>query len=184
MYDMISLDVDGANMPAMVCGPEGDEPHPVLVVAMHMPAHAGLEGTQFAENMIQLFAHSGYLCVVPFIFQRFPLKKDRQEKRASFDDKEIHADQETAYQWLISNENVDSDSIGIYSNDDGNPSPEDADAEEQALIAAGIEYEFHRYDGAGHAFMNPTSSRDPDPYRYQASEDSRNKQLAFLARHL
>ena len=181
---MISLDVDGVNVPAMVCSPEGDESHPALVVSMHMPAHAGLEGDQFTENMIQRFADSGYLCVEPFIFHGFPLKKDRQEKRASFDDKEIHADQEAAYQWLIDNENVDSDSIGIYSNDDGNPSPEDADAEEQALIAAGIEYEFHRYDGAEHAFMNPTSSRDPDPYRYQASEDSRNKQLAFLARHL
>ena len=184
MYDMISLDVDGVNTRVMVCGPEGDEPHPALMVAMHMPAHAGLEGDQFTENMIQRFADSGYLCVELFIFLGFPLKKDRQEKRASFDDKEIHADQEAAYQWLIDNENVDSDSIGIYSNDDGNPSPEDADAEEQALIAAGIEYEFHRYDGAGHAFMNPTSSRDPDPYRYQASEDSWNKQLAFLVRHL
>jgi len=240
VYDMISLDVDGVNVPAMVCSPEGDESHPALVVSMHMPAHAGLEGDQFTENMIQRFADSGYLCVEPFIFHGFPLEKDRQEKRASFDGKEIHADQEATYQWLIDNENVDSDSIGIvgdclggrnvwlfagynpnykvcasvwggnkntsrrddnpppldltsritcpvigiYGNDDGNPSPEDADAEEQALTAAGIEYEFHRYDGTGHTFMNPTSSRDPDHSRHQVSEDSWNKQLAFLARHL
>jgi carboxymethylenebutenolidase len=240
MYEMISLDVAGKAMPAMICEPEGEGPHPALVLAMHMPAHMGLEGDQFTENLIQRFADNGYLSIVPFIFHRFPLEMDRMEKLAGFDDQEIHADQEAAYQWLIDNENVDSNRvgivghclggrnawlsagynpnyqvcasmwggrkntgwgdgnpspldltaqincpvIGIYGNDDGNPSPADADTEEQALITAGIDYEFHRYDGAGHAFMNPTSGRDPDPYRHEASEDSWNKQLAFLARHL
>ena len=239
MYEMISLDVAGKDMPAMICEPEGEGPHPALVLAMHMPAHMGLEGDQFTENLIQRFADNGYLSIVPFIFHRFPLEMDRMEKLAGFDDQEIHADQEAAYQWLIDNENVDSNRVGIVGHclggrnawlsagynpnyqvcasmwggrkntgwGDGNPSPldltaqincpvigiwgfadgvgspEDADTEEQALITAGIDYEFHRYDGAGHAFMNPTSGRDPDPYRHEASEDSWNKQLAFLARH-
>jgi carboxymethylenebutenolidase len=240
MYEMISLKVDDNEMPSMISAPAGDGPHPALVIAMHMPAHAGLVGDQFTENVIQRFADNGYLCIVPFIFYRFPLDMDRQEKRESLNDKHLHQDQEAAYQWLIDNESVDNDRIGIvghclggrqswlsaalnpdykvmatmwggnksvgwgdgnpapidltgqincpvigiYGNDDGNPSPEDANKEEQALKGAGIDYEFHRYDGAGHAFMNLTSGRDPDPYRPEAAEDSWEKQLAFLAKHL
>ncbi|MBT3989816.1 MAG: dienelactone hydrolase family protein [Rhodospirillaceae bacterium] len=240
MYEMISLKVGNLDMPAMICVPEGPGPHPALVIAMHMPAHMGLEGDLFTENTIQRFADNGYLCIVPFIFHRFPLDMDRMEKRKGFDDKEIHADQEAAYQWLIGRDDVDNDRIGIlghclggrqswlaaclnpnykaiaimwggnvregwgagnpapidlaanikcpvlgiFGNDDGNPSPEDVDAYEQALKDAGVEYTFHRYDGAGHAFMNPTSGRDPDPYRPEASEDSWAKQLAFLAEAL
>jgi len=239
MYEMISLNVDGNEMPAMISLPEGEGPHPALMIAMHMPAHAGLVGDQFTEDVIQRFSENGYICIVPFIFYRFPLDMDRQIKRESLNDIEMHQDQEAAYQWLVENESVDNDRIGIvghclggrqswlsaaqnsnykamatmwggnksvgwgegnpapieltpqikcpvlgiYGNDDGNPSPEDADIEEQALKDAGVEYEFHRYDGAGHAFMNSTSDRDPDPYRHEASEDSWEKQLAFLAKH-
>ncbi len=240
MYEMISIDVEGKDMPAMVCVPTSEGPHPALVIAMHMPAHAGLVGDQFTEEVIQRFADNGYLCIVPFIFYRFPLDMDRQEKRDNLNDIELHKDQEAAYQWLVERGDVDNDRIGIvghclggrqswlsvchnhnykamatmwggniktgwgegnpsplsltgnitcpvlgiFGNEDGNPSPEDADNEEQALKDAGVEYEFYRYDGAGHAFMNPTSGRDPDPYRHEASEDSWAKQLAFLAKHL
>jgi carboxymethylenebutenolidase len=42
--------------------------------------------------------------------------------------------------------------LGIFGNDDRNPSPEQVDLHEQALKNAGKEYEFHRYDGVGHSF--------------------------------
>ena len=70
---------------------------------------------------------------------------------------------------------------GFYGNEDQNPPPEDVDDYEKALSAAGVTHEFHRYDGAGHAFQNfPT----PERYRQAQSEDAWAKALDFLAEHL
>lgn len=71
--------------------------------------------------------------------------------------------------------------IGFYGNDDTNPSPQDVDDYSNALAAAGIPHEFHRYDGAGHAFQNFPM---PERYNQAASDDAWEKVLAFLARHL
>lgn len=71
--------------------------------------------------------------------------------------------------------------IGFFGNEDKNPTPEDVDDYEAALQAAGVPHEFHRYDGAGHAFQNfPT----PERYREAASEDAWAKVLAFFSTHL
>ncbi len=66
---------------------------------------------------------------------------------------------------------------GFFGNEDRNPTPEDVDDYERALADAGVTYEFHRYDGAGHAFQNfPT----PERYREAQSEDAWSKVLEFL----
>src|SRR5271163_4120895 len=44
--------------------------------------------------------------------------------------------------------------LGLFGNDDQFPNPEQVDELEAALKAAGKTYEFHRYDGAGHAFFS------------------------------
>lgn len=44
--------------------------------------------------------------------------------------------------------------IGFFGNEDTNPSPDDVTAISDALNQAGKPHEFHRYDGAGHAFLN------------------------------
>lgn len=44
--------------------------------------------------------------------------------------------------------------LGIFGNDDQGPSQADVDRTEMALKQHGKTYEFHRYDGAGHAFFN------------------------------
>lgn len=67
--------------------------------------------------------------------------------------------------------------IGFYGNDDTNPSPADVNDYAEALKAAGIPYEFHRYDGAGHAFQ---CFPMPERYNAAASDDAWNKVLAFL----
>ena len=51
-------------------------------------------------------------------------------------------------------------------------------AYEAALKEAGVEYSFHRYDGAGHAFQD--FARE-DRYRKAQSDDAWEKQLAFFA---
>ena len=70
---------------------------------------------------------------------------------------------------------------GFFGNDDTNPSPSDVHAISQALNAAGVTHEFHRYDGAGHAFQNFPS---PERYREAASEDAWTKVIEFFIRTL
>ena len=43
--------------------------------------------------------------------------------------------------------------LGIFGNDDTRPTPEQVDQHEAELKSHGKDYEFHRYDGAGHGFF-------------------------------
>ncbi len=71
--------------------------------------------------------------------------------------------------------------IGLFGNDDRNPTPEDVDAYSAALSEAQVPHVFHRYDGAGHAFQNfPSEER----YREAQSEDAWEKVLAFMQEQL
>jgi carboxymethylenebutenolidase len=71
--------------------------------------------------------------------------------------------------------------MGFFGNDDSRPSPADVDEYAAALEAAGKTFEFHRYDGAGHAFQNFTSE---ERYRKEASDDAWARVLAFFAENL
>jgi carboxymethylenebutenolidase len=71
--------------------------------------------------------------------------------------------------------------LGIFGNEDQGPSPEDVNDYEAALKGAGVPYEFHRYDGAGHGFQD---FHDSNRYRKEQSEDAWSKAIAFLDRHL
>ena len=44
--------------------------------------------------------------------------------------------------------------LGLFGNDDRNPSPDQVDELEKLLRRARQDHEFHRYDGAGHAFFS------------------------------
>lgn len=70
---------------------------------------------------------------------------------------------------------------GFFGNEDQNPTPEDVDDIAAALEEAGVDFVFHRYDGAGHAFQNfPNAER----YREEQSEDAWAKVLGFFAAKL
>ena len=71
--------------------------------------------------------------------------------------------------------------LGIFGNEDQNPTPEDVNDYEAALKNACVDYTFHRYDGAGHGFQDFC---DENRYRKEASDDAWIKQLAFLEAHL
>lgn len=78
-------------------------------------------------------------------------------------------------------DNIDCPVAGFFGNDDQNPTPADVDDYSAALEQAGVRHEFHRYDGAGHAFQNfPSEER----YREEASEDAWGKVLDFFSREL
>ncbi|MBI2756021.1 MAG: dienelactone hydrolase family protein [Chloroflexi bacterium] len=70
--------------------------------------------------------------------------------------------------------------LGIFGNDDQNPSPSHVDALEAALKQHGKSYEFHRYDGAGHGFFY----YDRTAYRQQQAMDGWSKVFAFFDQHL
>ncbi len=67
--------------------------------------------------------------------------------------------------------------LGIFGNDDENPSPADVDDLDAALTEAGVAHEFHRYDGAGHGFQDYTNE---DRYREAATADAWAKIFAFF----
>lgn len=71
--------------------------------------------------------------------------------------------------------------MGVFGNDDTNPSPEDVDDLDMALTQAGISHVFHRYDGAGHGFQDDSN---PERYREMQSNDAWGKITAFLAKTL
>jgi carboxymethylenebutenolidase len=67
--------------------------------------------------------------------------------------------------------------IGIFGNDDHNPTVDHVNALEAALQQHGKQYEFHRYDGAGHAFFYHDR---PSAYRAEAALDGWAKIWDFL----
>ena len=70
--------------------------------------------------------------------------------------------------------------IGIFGNDDKSPSPEQVNLHEAELKKQGKNYEFHRYDGAGHGFFY----YDRPAYRQEQAVDGWKKLLAFLEKTL
>ena len=70
--------------------------------------------------------------------------------------------------------------IGLFGNDDKSPSPEQVNQHEAELKKHGKNYEFHRYDGAGHGFFY----YDRPAYRQEQAMDGWKKIWVFLEKHL
>src|SRR5437660_5153093 len=70
--------------------------------------------------------------------------------------------------------------IGIFGNDDRNPHRDHVNRTEAILKRLGKNYEFHRYDGCGHAFFNTARTA----YRPEQAADGWAKVFAFLDKHL
>jgi carboxymethylenebutenolidase len=70
---------------------------------------------------------------------------------------------------------------GFFGSDDANPSPADVDRIAAQLDKYRKPREFHRYDGAGHAFLNFTN---PAVYREEPARDAWERLIPFLQRHL
>ena len=70
--------------------------------------------------------------------------------------------------------------LGIFGNDDKFPTPAQVDQHEQELKKHGKDYQFFRYDGAGHAFW----SHDREVYRPVQAMDSWEKVFSFFEKYL
>ena len=70
--------------------------------------------------------------------------------------------------------------LGLFGDEDGNPSPEDVARIDAELARLGKPHEFHGYAGAGHAFLN---AQRPS-YREEAATDAWGRCIAWLHSHL
>lgn len=77
-------------------------------------------------------------------------------------------------------EKLDCPLLGIFGNDDKHPSPEEVDKLEAELRRLNKNYEFHRYDGAGHGIWY----YDKPMYRQQQAMESWNLTLEFFDKYL
>ena len=70
--------------------------------------------------------------------------------------------------------------LGIFGLDDGSPSPEQVDEIEAELKKHGVDYEFHRYEGAGHGFF----ATDRPGFRPVQAKEAWEVVFDFYGRHL
>ncbi len=70
--------------------------------------------------------------------------------------------------------------LGLFGADDQHPSPDQVAELGKALAAAGKPFEFHSYEGAGHAFF----AVDRPSYRPEAAKDGWEKIWDFYGRYL
>jgi carboxymethylenebutenolidase len=70
--------------------------------------------------------------------------------------------------------------LGVFGNDDQNPTPDQVNQHEAELKKYGKTYEFHRYDGAGHGFFYYHAAA----YRQAQAVDGWQKVFAFLEKNL
>ena len=76
--------------------------------------------------------------------------------------------------------NIDCPILGLFGEDDPNPSPADVAKLDAELTRMDKAHEFHSYPGAGHAFMN----EGRPSYRPEAAEDAWTKTAAWFDKHL
>ena len=70
--------------------------------------------------------------------------------------------------------------LGLFGNDDKNPTPEQVNQHEEELKKYSKSYEFHRYDGAGHGFFYYIYPA----YRQAQAVDGWQKVFVFLEKYL
>jgi carboxymethylenebutenolidase len=70
--------------------------------------------------------------------------------------------------------------LGLFGNDDTHPSPSEVAELDRLLTDAGKAHEFHRFDGAGHAFF----AVDRPSYRVEAAREGWEYIDDFFRRHL
>jgi carboxymethylenebutenolidase len=76
--------------------------------------------------------------------------------------------------------NINAPVLGLFGDEDPNPSPADVAKLDAELTKLGKQHEFHSYPGAGHAFMN----EGRPSFRAEAAEDAWKRCIAWFDKHL
>src|SRR5581483_10878470 len=107
---------DGPEVPAYVARPEGEGPHPAIVVCYELQGMADIpEGGPHMRDVAGRFADRGYVAIVPDVFAargQFPRIEGGAVVGAPSDDAMIH-DLIGAVDWLRGQPFVHREAIGV-----------------------------------------------------------------------
>lgn len=103
-----TLTVGGSPMRAYVATPDGEGPHPAIVVMCHI---GGVDA--FTRDRCDRLAREGYVAVAPDIFHYHPWSDDRNERRATLRDQRIVADIEAAIEHAVNDAGADPARLAI-----------------------------------------------------------------------
>lgn len=103
-----TVDVGGSPMRICIAAPDGEGPHPAVVVMCHIN---GVDA--FTEDRVDRLAAAGYVAAAPDIFHYHPWIESRDERRATLRDSRVIADIEAALRHIDATEKVDPDRTAI-----------------------------------------------------------------------
>ena len=104
----IALEVGGGVMPVLVAAPEGEGPHPAVLVAHH---RGGID--EFTRHVAARLAGIGLVAAAPNFYHRRPLDEDPVASMKHLKDGELVADMDATLARLLAMPAVRADSIGI-----------------------------------------------------------------------
>ena len=114
MYSIEEVDVLGSNMEVFLFRPEGEGPHPGLVLAQHIPmGHTGIENDEFTLATARRFAEQGFVVAVPFLFHWWPKTEEMARKKDESRDDWMVADMQAAFKLLATQPDVNGERIGL-----------------------------------------------------------------------
>ena len=112
-YRIELTEVQGSPMEVFLFEPEGEGPHPGLVLAQHIPGHQGIEQDPFTLKTAERYAANGYAVSVPFLYHWWPKEDGIDNKRAEFNDAQTGPDLRAGHDILAALPGVDEERIGI-----------------------------------------------------------------------
>ncbi len=114
MQNIETVAVNGSEMEVFLFMPQGDGPHPGLILAQHIPVgHTGLENDIFTLKTAERYAENGFAVAAPFIFHWWPKEESMELKREEFRDDWTTLDLAATFDLLASKAEVDESRIGI-----------------------------------------------------------------------
>jgi carboxymethylenebutenolidase len=189
---------DGEWIHAYWARPAGPGPYPGIVAVHHLPGW-----DEFYREFARRLASHGYSVVCPDLYCRYghgtPDDIAARERAAGGLSDDGAVGDLVADLWggrvvatpgelndkmpvapLDYTKDLTAPVLGLFGNEDANPSPEAVSTLEAELAKYGKAFEFHRYDGAGHGFFY----YDRPNYRQQQAMDGWGKVFGFFDKHL
>tara|TARA_Y100000294_G_scaffold139119_1_gene132570 strand:+ start:705 stop:1136 length:432 start_codon:yes stop_codon:yes gene_type:complete len=112
-YRIETTEVQGSQMEVFLFEPEGNGPHPGLVLCQHIPGHQGIEQDPFTLKRAERYADNGFAVSIPFLYHWWSKDDEMQIKRDEFRDDWTAPDLTEGFEVLAALDNVDSERIGI-----------------------------------------------------------------------
>ena len=114
MHTIQTVTVQDSEMEVFLFMPQGEGPHPGLILAQHIPVgHTGLENDEFTLRTAERYALNGFAVAAPFIFHWWPKEETVEVKREEFRDDWTVQDLAATYDLLAGRDNVYGDRIGV-----------------------------------------------------------------------